>query len=134
MIFYVVGSVFETPIPLCNIRNKQMLHYTLCVFIEVFGELNLAFQYLLINGHRVVIVEWINSSKHFVSQNTKGPPVNRLSVTLVQQNFWRQVLWSSAQRIGSGFAVFCKTKICKFQIAFLIDQNVFGLEIPVDYI
>lgn len=70
MIFDVVGSIFETTVPLSDIGNQQMLDYTFSVLVEVLRELNLSFQNLLIDCHRIVIIEWIDSRNHFVGQNT----------------------------------------------------------------
>jgi hypothetical protein len=66
MVFNIVGSIFEASIPFSYISYKQMLNKTFGIFIEIPWELYLAFQNFLIDGHRIIIVEWINSCNHFI--------------------------------------------------------------------
>jgi len=66
MVLYIICAIFEATISLSNICYKQMLHYTLCVLVKVFWELNFTFQDLLIDCHRVIIIKWIDSCEHFI--------------------------------------------------------------------
>jgi len=84
MIFDIVRAIFQTTVPLGNIGDQQMLYQTLCIFIEISWELDLALKDLLINGHGVIIIEWVNSCYHFVSQNAERPPIDWFPVTLIK--------------------------------------------------
>ena len=83
MIFYIVGSVLEAAVSLGDICNKQVLYYALCILVKILRELNFALQNLLINCHWVIVVKGINSSYHFVGQDTQRPPVDRFAVSFI---------------------------------------------------
>ena len=84
MIFDIIRAILQTSITLRNICDQQMFYQTLRVLIEVSWELNLTLKDLLINCHRVIIVEWVDACYHLVSQNTQRPPIDRLAVTLIK--------------------------------------------------
>ena len=109
-----------------------MLDQTLGVLVESLGEDDLSFQNLLIDGHRVLVVEGVDSSDHFVKQNTESPPVDGLSVTLVQQNLRGEVLWGSAQGVGSSFDDLRESEIDQLEVSVGGDHQVFWFEISVD--
>lgn len=132
MVLDVSAAVLEATVPFGHISDQQMLDQTLRVFVKIARELNLALQDFLVDCHRVIIVEGINTGVHFVDENTEGPPVNGLSVTLVQQHLRSKILGSTTECVGTSFAVFGKTEIGKLQVAFIIDENVLWLEITVD--
>ena len=102
-----------------------MLDYTLRIFVKILRELNFSFQDLLVNGHRVIIVEWIDTCEHFVGKNSEGPPVDWLAVTLVEEDFRRKIFGSSAQGVGPGLAVLGEAEVGKFEIALLVNKYVF---------
>ena len=60
--------------------------------MKIAGELNLAFEDLLVDGHRIVVIEWVNAGEHLVREDAERPPVDGLSVALVEEHFGRQVL------------------------------------------
>ena len=66
MILDVIRSIFKAAISFGNIGDKQMLDQTFGVLVEFSWELYLALQNLLIDSHRVIIVEWVYSCNHFV--------------------------------------------------------------------
>ena len=102
------------------------------LLVEVAGELDLALEDLLVDGHWVLIIEWIDSSNHLVRQNSESPPVNWLAVTFIEEHLWGQILWGTAKSVGSGLAVFGKSEVCQFQVALLINQNILWLQISVN--
>lgn len=71
------------------------------------------------------------TSKHFVNKNTKTPPIDRLTVTLIQKNFRSQVFWGSTKSISSSFTVFGKTEVSEFKISVTCDQEIFGFKISI---
>ena len=102
------------------------------LLVKVAGELNLAAKDLLVNNHGVIIVKWVNTSDHFVGEDSQCPPVNRLAVALVEQHFRRKILGGAAESVSPCFAVLGKAEVSQFQVAILVNQNVFGLEVTVD--
>lgn len=125
MVLYVVGSVLQAAVSLGHIRHQQVFYYALGILVEVLRELDFALQYLLINCHRVVIVERVDASNHFVGQNAECPPVDWLAVTLVEEDFRRKIFGSSAQGVGPGLAVLGEAEVGKFEIALLVNKYVF---------
>lgn len=84
MIFDIIRAILQTTVPLRYIGDEQVLYQTLSILIEIPGELDLTLKDLLINGHGIIVVERVNSCYHFVSQNAERPPINWLSVSLIQ--------------------------------------------------
>mmetsp|Transcript_6696 Transcript_6696/g.11038 ORF Transcript_6696/g.11038 Transcript_6696/m.11038 type:complete len:268 (+) Transcript_6696:75-878(+) len=76
-------------------------------------------------------VEWRASDQHLVDQDTKGPVVNTLVVTLRQNNLGSKVLWSTAKSVGLVDHNLCETKIDKHAVSPAIDEDVLGLQITV---
>ena len=105
------------------------------VLVERAGERNLASEDVLVNTHRIVIIERVNSGVHFVEQDSQSPPVDGLSVTLVQDNLGGDVLRGTADCEGSSLVEdLGKSEIGKLEIAVVSDKQIFGLEISVDNI
>ena len=100
--------------------------------MKIARELYLAFENLLVDGHRVIIVEGINARKHLIGEDTKCPPVNRLAMAFVEEDFGGEVLRSAAQRISARLAVLGKSKVCQLEVTLLIDEDVLRLQVPVD--
>lgn len=84
MVFDIIGTILKATISLCHISYKQVLHQTLGILIKISWELYFAFQDFLVNGHGVIVVEWIDSCNHFVGQNTQGPPIDWLSMSFIK--------------------------------------------------
>ena len=55
------------------------------VLVEVPGELDLALQDLLVDGHGVLIRKGVNAGVHLVDEDSERPPVNRLSMSYESQ-------------------------------------------------
>ena len=110
----------------------EIFSYDLCLLVKVTWELDLALKNFLVDCHRVVIVEWVNTSVHLIDQNSQGPPVDRLSVTLVEEHFGGKILGRSTKRVGTSLTVLGEAEIGKLEVTLLVDENVFGLQIAVD--
>ena len=65
--------------------TRQLLN----LLVKIAGELNLALENLLVDGHRVIVIEGVNAGEHLVRQDAECPPVDGLSVALVEENFGR---------------------------------------------
>ena len=70
MIFDIIRTIFEASIPLSYICDEQVLDKTLSILLEIPRELNFTLQNLLINGHWIIVIKRVNSSYHFVSENS----------------------------------------------------------------
>ena len=78
-----------------------------------------------VNGKRRVRVP------HFVDQHAQGPVVYTLVVPLRQHDFWRHVLGRPAERVRLALDDLGESKVDNLNIAFVVDQQVFGLEVSV---
>ena len=68
--------------PLSSIVHEQPLDQVLGSLLHVLRPLQLASEDLLVDAERVVVEEGRVAGQHFVDQDTKRPPVNRVSVAL----------------------------------------------------
>ena len=84
MVFDIVRTIFQAAVALCHICDEQMLNKTFGILVEVSWELDLSLQDLLINGHGIIVIKRINSCNHLVSQNAERPPIDRLTMSLIQ--------------------------------------------------
>jgi len=132
MVLDVIGTVTQTSIPLGYICDEQVLDQTFCILVKIAGELNLTLEDLLVNGHRVIIVERVNTGQHLVGEDAERPPVHGLAVALIKEHFGCQVLRSAAERISARLAVLGKSEVCQFEVALLVDQDVLRLQISVN--
>ena len=49
----------------------------------------------------------------------------------VEKHFWSEVLWGSAECVGTGVDNFREPKICEFEESSVVDQNVFRLQVTM---
>lgn len=89
---------------------------------------------LPINVHGVVILKWRVSSEHFIDQYAEGPPVDSLSMALIEENLRGNVFGCSTNGVGPLSNNFGKPKVNKFEVAISADHDVLWLQIPVDNI
>jgi len=71
---------------------------------------------------------------HFVEQNAQCPPVDRLGVTLTDQELGSQVFWCTAKRVGLfaiGHVELAKTEITQRNVPVAIEQDVFRFQVAV---
>lgn len=66
-----------------------MLDDGLDLLVEDLGEVYLALQNVLVNDHRILISEWVDSCVHFIDENTQSPPIHAFSMTLIEQDLRR---------------------------------------------
>jgi hypothetical protein len=70
---------------------------------------------------------------HLVKQNSQSPPINGLTMTLVQNNLRGNVLRSTANSESSSLIEnLGKSEIGKLQITVVSDQEILGFEISID--
>ena len=94
--------------------------------MKIARELNLAFEDLLVNGHGVIVIKWINTGNHLVGEDAEGPPVDWLAVAFVKEHFWSEVLRCATECVCARLAVLSETEISQFEVALIIDENIFG--------
>ena len=84
---------------LLSVREVNWLRFDQLVHFSVAG---------------LTCVEGWEANDHFVSQDTKGPPINLICVSYFLQDFRRQIFWSSAERVSLLILLqdFCETEIC----------------------
>ena len=110
-----------------------MLDKRLGVLVETLRELDLASQNVLVDSHRVIVVEGVDTSVHLVDKNPESPPVDSLPVALVENNLWSNVLWGSADRECSSLVEdLGETEVSEFQVPVVSDQQVLRLQVPED--
>jgi hypothetical protein len=70
---------------------------------------------------------------HFINQDTQSPPINGLTMALVEDNLWRNILWSSTNGKGSSFIQdFSKSEVGKLEITIISNEQVLRLEVSED--
>ncbi len=60
---------FETSVALSDVCDEEMLDKALGISVEFLGEFDLAFENLLVDAHRVIIIEGVYPSNHLVDEN-----------------------------------------------------------------
>lgn len=72
---------------------------------------------------------------HFVNKNSQSPPIDSLSVALVQDDFRGDVLRGTANGKGSAFIEdFGESEISQFEVSIVGDEKIFGFEVSEDNI
>jgi len=117
-----------------QIPSEQMLDHGLELRVEAFGVLRLGVDNLLVNVHWVIVDEGCVACMHLIDKDAKGPPVNGLRVTLVEQDLGGDVLGSTTNGVRSLFDDLGKAKIDQFKVTVLVDHDIFRLQIAVNYI
>ncbi len=131
--FTLARTVLQVAVPLRKVCHQQVLHQRLGVLVEALWELDLPPEDVLVDAHRVVVVEGVDTSVHLVDEHSQSPPVDSLSVALVEDDLRSDVLWGSADREGSALVQdLGETKICQFEVAVVPNEQVLWLEVSED--
>ena len=109
-----------------------MLHQRLKIFVEAFGVLRLRVDDHFVDIHGVIVAKGSMACMHLVNEDTERPPVHRLGVAFVEQNFGGDVLRRATNSIGSLFYYFSKSVVDQLQIAIIRNHYIFWLQVPVD--
>ena len=128
--------------------EKILIHYVFCrcqsfigifpkkLFQQIFSffrmkivELWLIRFYILIHFLSISAIKRWLTSKHFIDNTAKAPPIASFSIrTIILQQLWSKVLWSSTQTLCTILSIdvfFRKTKISEKCISFVVNQYVF---------
>ena len=130
--FDIECTLLQTSVSFGQISGQQLFYQAFRLAIKESRETNFAGQNLLVNSHWIVVHEWRLPSKHFVGQNAQRPPIDPFPMAFVQQNLGGNVFGSPAQSIRLKRNDLRKPKICQFQVALGIQQQVFWLQIAVN--
>jgi hypothetical protein len=74
------------------------------------------------------------ADEHFVQKDAQSPPVHSLAVALVENNLGSKILRCAAQSPGprSWLHVLGEAEVAQLQVARIIQQDVFRLEVAVE--
>lgn len=102
-------------------------------FVENARKRHFALQDVLVDAHGVIVAEGVDARVHFVDEDAQSPPVDGFSVTLVEDDFWGDVLWRSANGEGPAFVQdLGETEVRQLEVAVVADQQVLWLEVSKD--
>ena len=95
---------------------------------------DLAREDVLVERHAVLRVERRVSDEHLVDEDTARPPVDRLAVSLVEDDLRREVLGSTAQRpcLDGRVDPLGKAEISHLHVAEVVEEEVLGLQVSED--
>ena len=126
-------TVLEVAVSLGKVGHEEVLDQRSCVLIEIGGERNFSLENVSVDSHRVLIIEGVNSSVHLVDENSESPPVDCLSVALVEDDLGSDVFGGSADGEGSSLGEeLGEPEVGELEVAVVADEEVFGLEVPED--
>ncbi|GBE59036.1 single-stranded DNA-binding protein, putative [Babesia ovata] len=75
-----------------------------------------ALQRLLVDAHRVLVVEGRVAHQHFVDKDAQRPPINGLAVSFVEQNLGGEVLGRATQRVRAHLYDLGETEIGQLEV------------------
>lgn len=78
-------------------RFNHAFDQILCPAINPLGELNFAFQDLLVDAEWGFVEKWWVAHEHFVGEDAKSPPVYSLAMSLRLDDLGSKVLWCAAE-------------------------------------
>lgn len=66
----------------------------------------------MVDRHGILVAKGVDPGQHFVDEHAQSPPVDRFSMSLVEQNLGRQVLGSAAEGEGPILDLLGEPEIC----------------------
>lgn len=105
------------------------------LFGEAVGDLKVALQNLLLHDSLVIVIEWQSSAQKGVEDDTERPDIDLFSrIPPAGKHLWRGIAGGAAKRVHETVALELarKAKVAKLDIAALVEENVFELEIAVN--
>ena len=82
----------------------------------------------------IFAIEWWFATQHFINNTSEWPPVCRLSMSLIQKYFRRQIFSSTTDTFSivmSSNVFFWKAKVSNFYVTIMTNENIFWFEISV---
>lgn len=117
------------------LTSTALLNENKSLLVEVPWKLDFSFQDFLVNGHWVVVVKGVDSGDGLIKENPECPPVDWLSMALVQKNFRGQVLWSPTNTLGSFIVLDSSSRepeIRNSDVSDVVDENIFGFQADLE--
>jgi hypothetical protein len=111
--------------------EEQLCQEVSQVFAPIFVVLGLCLHDHVVELSSILGVEGRKAVDELEEQGSQAPPIDCSSVSLLPNNFWREVLGGSAD--GEGFVVAedvaaGEAEICEFDVAVLADEDVFRFQ------
>ena len=150
MLHDIFRASMQVTQPFGQVGSDQSFEEILRIWMDVRWILDLPFQNVLIDFHgRATVPERCKAAKHFEYQYSQGPPmhmsvrwssrprsvfhspINRFVVPFGANDFWGKVVGRPAECPCDIRYLLGETKIGDFQVPVPIQQQVFGLQIPV---
>lgn len=99
--------------------------------VKTFRVPRLGIDDLSVDVHRVFILERRVSSKHFIHKYSYRPPINWLSMALIEQDFRSNILGSTTNGVCSLTNDLCKPKVNELQEAVVTNHDVLRFQVSV---
>jgi hypothetical protein len=87
---------------------------------------------LPVNVHWILILEGWEPGQHLVDKDAQAPPVYWFSVTLIQKDFWSNILWGAANSEGAFGNDFSEAEVNHLQISILPYHYIFWFQVTID--
>mmetsp|Transcript_12092 Transcript_12092/g.25294 ORF Transcript_12092/g.25294 Transcript_12092/m.25294 type:complete len:292 (+) Transcript_12092:263-1138(+) len=115
-------------------RLAQLLDAVLCQWLQARRELQPYAQDVATGFILVASAKGRFANNHLVQQHTHLPHVQTFIVTFSTNHFWGQVVWCTAEGgpVGDILQDVRPSKVSKFSVLIFVQQNVFGLDVPVN--
>mmetsp|Transcript_30181 Transcript_30181/g.79271 ORF Transcript_30181/g.79271 Transcript_30181/m.79271 type:complete len:236 (+) Transcript_30181:1532-2239(+) len=97
----------------------------------------LAMQDELIHFLPVLAVERREPHDHLIRDTPERPPIHRPAVRRFLEHLWRKVLWGATEgprSVLGAHPLLAQSKVSQHDVAILVQQNVFGLEVAVQHV
>mmetsp|Transcript_26704 Transcript_26704/g.87562 ORF Transcript_26704/g.87562 Transcript_26704/m.87562 type:complete len:430 (-) Transcript_26704:798-2087(-) len=129
----VLDAEPEVPEPLARLRVQQLGDEVDGALAKcLFRVVHLERDYSLEDGHLRLRGERGCAREHLVDEHAERPVVDRLVLPRVPDHLWRHVFGRSADGEGVLADLLGQAKVHHFDVPFLVDDEVLGLEVAVD--
>lgn len=120
--------------PRVDLHRQQRLDEVLQVGRDLLLEAHVGVADALLHDSAVLVREARLAHDEFVREAAHRPPVDRLGVALAVHEFGRVVLGRAANAhcVVLGHVELAVAEVCDFDVAVVIDEHVFGLEVALD--
>jgi len=132
MVLDVVGTALEVTQALGQVLDNELLQEIEDVGRKVVGICDGAVQDVFVGLHGRGVVEWGVARQHLEDEDAERPPVDRLVVGFGGDDFGRDIIGRTAQGVSDVGDFLCEAEIGQLDVAVLVQQDVFRLEVPVD--
>lgn len=106
-----------------------MLDDRLDFLVEILRAFDLSPENVLVNDHRILVREGVDTCIHLINEDTQSPPIHTLPMSLVQQDLGRQVFRRPTKGVGACLYLLSKAEISELEVAIFSNQQIFRLEV-----